>query len=58
MDKPAANPEGYEVSKVLNYVKDYPTDYAVRRSFAAAQDDRTAAQDDRTGAQDDRKGEG
>ena len=45
MDTPANNPEGYEVSKVLNYVKDYPTDYAVRRSFAAAQDDRTAAQD-------------
>ena len=45
MDTPANNPEGYEVSKVLNYVKDYPTDYAVRRSFAAALDDRTAAQD-------------
>ena len=52
MDTPAANPEGYEVSKVLNYVKDYPTDYAVRRSFAAAQDDRTAAQDDKMAAQD------
>jgi dipeptidyl-peptidase-4 len=53
MDTPAANPEGYEVSKVLNYVKGYPTDYAVRRSFAAAQDDRSAAQDDRTAAQDE-----
>ena len=27
MDTPAANPEGYEVSKVLNYVKGYPADY-------------------------------
>ena len=45
MDTPANNPEGYEVSKVLNYVKGYPADYAARRSFAAAQDDRTAAQD-------------
>ena len=27
MDTPQANPEGYEVSKVLNYVSGYPTDY-------------------------------
>ncbi len=27
MDTPQNNPEGYEVSKVLNYVKGYPTDY-------------------------------
>ena len=28
MDTPQANPEGYEVSKVLNYVDGYPTEYA------------------------------
>ena len=38
MDTPQNNPEGYEVSKVLNYVKGYPTGYAASRSFAAAQD--------------------
>ncbi len=27
MDTPQNNPEGYEVSKVLNFVKDYPVDY-------------------------------
>ena len=27
MDTPQANPEGYEVSKVLNYVDGYPTEY-------------------------------
>ena len=27
MDTPQANPEGYEVSKVLNYVNGYPTEY-------------------------------
>ena len=27
MDTPQANPEGYAVSKVLNYVDGYPTDY-------------------------------
>ena len=27
MDTPQANPEGYEVSKVLNYVSGYPTEY-------------------------------
>lgn len=27
MDTPQNNPEGYEISKVLNYVKDYPTEY-------------------------------
>ena len=27
MDTPQNNPEGYEVSKVLNYVDGYPTDY-------------------------------
>jgi dipeptidyl-peptidase-4 len=45
MDTPANNPEGYEVSKVLNYVKGYPADYSLRRSFAVAQDDRGVAQD-------------
>jgi dipeptidyl-peptidase-4 len=28
MDTPQANPEGYAVAKVLNYVDGYPTDYA------------------------------
>ncbi|MBQ2112291.1 MAG: DPP IV N-terminal domain-containing protein [Bacteroidales bacterium] len=28
MDTPQNNPEGYEVSKVLNYVEGYPTEYA------------------------------
>jgi dipeptidyl-peptidase-4 len=27
MDTPQANPEGYEVAKVLNYVNGYPTEY-------------------------------
>ena len=27
MDTPQNNPEGYEVSKVLNYIEGYPTDY-------------------------------
>ena len=27
MDTPQNNPEGYEISKVLNYVKGYPTEY-------------------------------
>jgi dipeptidyl-peptidase-4 len=27
MDTPQNNPEGYEVSKVLNYVKEYPVGY-------------------------------
>ena len=27
MDTPQANPEGYEVSKVMNYVNGYPTEY-------------------------------
>ena len=27
MDTPQANPEGYEISKVLNYVDGYPTEY-------------------------------
>ena len=32
MDTPQANPEGYEVSKVLNYVDGYPTDYSTDES--------------------------
>ncbi|MBR5836545.1 MAG: DPP IV N-terminal domain-containing protein [Bacteroidales bacterium] len=28
MDTPQANPEGYEISKVLNYVEGYPTEYS------------------------------
>jgi dipeptidyl-peptidase-4 len=31
---------------VLNYVKEYPTDYSSRRSFSGAQDDRGDALDD------------
>jgi dipeptidyl-peptidase-4 len=27
MDTPQNNPDGYEVSKVMNYVTGYPTDY-------------------------------
>ena len=52
MDTPAANPEGYAVSKVLNYVREYPVEYG-RRSFAYAQDDKKDAQDDRGSAQED-----
>ncbi len=32
MDTPQANPEGYEVSKVLNYVAGYPTEYTADRT--------------------------
>ena len=32
MDTPHANPEGYEVSKVLNYVDGYPADYSTDES--------------------------
>ena len=32
MDTPQANPEGYVVSKVLNYVDGYPTDYSTDES--------------------------
>ncbi|MBO7192553.1 MAG: DPP IV N-terminal domain-containing protein [Bacteroidales bacterium] len=35
MDTPQANPEGYEVSKVLNYVDGYPTDYSSSRGMSA-----------------------
>ena len=45
MDTPAANPEGYAVSKVLNYVREYPVEYG-RRSFAGDQDDKGSAQED------------
>ena len=34
MDTPQANPEGYEVSKVLNYVAGYPTDHNLSRGEA------------------------
>jgi dipeptidyl-peptidase-4 len=27
MDTPQANPEGYEISKVLNYIDGYPVEY-------------------------------
>ncbi len=32
MDTPQNNPEGYEISKVLNYVDGYPTDYTTDES--------------------------
>ena len=32
MDTPQNNPDGYEVSKVLNYAKEYPTDYTTDES--------------------------
>ena len=35
MDTPQNNPEGYEVSKVLNYVDGYPTSYSVIASSSA-----------------------
>ncbi|MEE0234746.1 MAG: DPP IV N-terminal domain-containing protein [Bacteroidales bacterium] len=46
MDTPQNNPEGYAVSKVLNYVDGYPTEYSSDRSFAGAQNDNKGAQDD------------
>ena len=36
MDTPQNNPEGYAVSKVLNYVEGYPTQYAADKSSASA----------------------
>ena len=45
MDTPANNPEGYEASKVLNYVSEYPADFSARRSFADSQDDKQSAQE-------------
>ena len=36
MDTPQNNPEGYAVSKVLNYVEGYPTHYAADKSSASA----------------------
>ena len=36
MDTPQNNPDGYAVSKVLNYVDGYPTEYSSDRSFAGA----------------------
>ena len=35
MDTPQANPDGYEVSKVLNYVAGYPTGYDAGRASGA-----------------------
>ena len=53
MDTPQNNPEGYAVSKVLNYVDGYPTEYSSDRSFAGAQNDNKGAQNDNKDAQDD-----
>ena len=36
MDMPANNPEGYEVSKVLNYVSEYPVGYGSRSSRSSS----------------------
>ena len=36
MDTPQNNPEGYAVSKVLNYVEGYPTQYAADQSSTSA----------------------
>ena len=36
MDTPQNNPDGYAVSKVLNYVDGYPTQYAADKSSASA----------------------
>jgi dipeptidyl-peptidase-4 len=36
MDTPANNPEGYEVSKVLNYVSEYPVGYGSRSSRSSS----------------------
>ena len=36
MDTPQNNSDGYAVSKVLNYVDGYPTEYSSDRSFAGA----------------------
>ena len=36
MDTPQNNPEGYDVSKVLDYVEGYPTQYAADKSSASA----------------------
>ena len=38
MDTPQANPEGYEVSKVLNYVDGYPTEYSSETVALAPQE--------------------
>jgi dipeptidyl-peptidase-4 len=35
MDTPQNNPEGYEVSKVLNYVTEYPVEYGSKSSNAS-----------------------
>ena len=39
MDTPQNNPEGYSVSKVLNYVSGYPTDYTSAVRSASSHDD-------------------
>ena len=41
MDTPHANPEGYEVSKTLNYVDGYPTEYDVAGSSIRQDKNRT-----------------
>lgn len=42
MDTPQNNPEGYEVSKVLNYVTEYPVEYGKRTSAGAKGDGNSA----------------
>ena len=41
METPQANPEGYEVSKTLNYVDGYPTEYDVAGSSIRQDENRT-----------------
>ena len=45
MDTPQANPEGYEVSKVLNYVEGYPTEYVVAGSSIRQDESRTLSRE-------------
>ena len=45
MDTPQANPEGYEVSKTLNYVDGYPTEYDVAGSSIRQDENRTLSRE-------------
>ena len=60
MDTPQANPEGYEVSKVLNYVDGYPTEYRAENvsangAYSHAPEERvTQSQNDDSGCHPER----
>ena len=56
MDTPQNNPDGYAVSRVLDYIGEYPVTYSSDRSFAVAQDDRVMVQHDRTSVPDESTG--